>query len=225
VHPVRKVILEILKREGHATVGELANRLEMAPVSVRHHLDLLIGDGLVYTPRVRRRSGAGRPQQVYALTPEANAYFPNNYRELAHHSLDALKNALSDDQFLAVMAQMAAEVAAKAPQDLQDLPPRERVRVVADFLTEQGYMAGCELGEREAILHTCHCPYNHLTQPHPELCHMDLILVSLLTGLEPQRIAHIAEGDIRCSYLIPLNSISADAHDASFETQGDLVHA
>lgn len=224
MHPVRKIILEILKREGHATVGELAERLEMAPVSVRHHLDLLIGDGLVYTPRVRRRSGAGRPQQVYALTPEANAYFPNNYRELAEHSLEALKKALPDERFRAVMAEMAADLAAKAPKDLQDMEPQERVQAVAQFLTEQGYVAGCEMREDEALLHTCHCPYNDLTQSHPELCHMDLVLVRLLMGLEPQRIAHIAEGDIRCSYRIPLNGALSDSVDVSFEAQGELVH-
>ncbi len=61
VHAVRKHILEILKETGGATVAELADRLEMAPVSVRHHLDILQGDGLICIGRVERTGSVGRP--------------------------------------------------------------------------------------------------------------------------------------------------------------------
>jgi hypothetical protein len=35
---------------------------------------------------------------------------------------------------------------------------------------------------------------------------MDLQLISDLTGLDPQRIAHIVEGDGRCTYRIDVNN-------------------
>ena len=78
MHPVRQKILNYLKRYGQATVTELADYLEMAPVSVRHHLDLLIGDNLVETSRVQRQAGAGRPKRLYALTEQADAFFPKS---------------------------------------------------------------------------------------------------------------------------------------------------
>ena len=204
MHPVRKFILEILKREGHATINDLAEKLEMAPVSVRHHLDLLIGDGLVVTPRVRRTPGAGRPQQVYALTPEADEYFPDNYRQLAGDALQALKEMLPKEQVQLVMADFARRTAAQMRDDVHDLPVQTRMQIVVDFLNEQGYMAGYETDEESIVLHTCNCPYNDLAPSHPELCQMDLLLVQQLTGNEVQRVAHIAEGDGRCSYRMSL---------------------
>lgn len=205
MHPVRQKILEILKRQRHATVAELAKELDMAPVSVRHHLDLLIGDNLVCTPRVRRGSGAGRPKRVYALTPEAAAYFPNNYRQLADDSLSALKQLLSEEQLLGVMRALASRTAALAPADLETLPLSDRIEVIARFLSEQGFMAEFEMNGNDIFLHTCNCPYAQLAASHPELCQMDLQLIGDLTGLEPQRIAHIAEGDGRCTYRLETN--------------------
>ena len=205
MHPVRQKILEILKRQRHATVVELAKELDMAPVSVRHHIDLLIGDGLVCTPRVRRGSGAGRPKRVYALTPEAAAYFPNNYRQLADDSLGALKQLVSEEQILGVMRTLAGRTASLAPADLETLPLPERVEVIARFLTEQGFMAGFEVNDNDIYLHTCNCPYAQLAASHPELCQMDLQLIGDLTGLEPERIAHIADGDGRCTYRLQMN--------------------
>ena len=52
---VRKRILELLKEWGEASVSELAEALGIAPVSVRHHLDILQGQGLITVARVRRR--------------------------------------------------------------------------------------------------------------------------------------------------------------------------
>lgn len=205
MHPVRQKILEILKRNHHATVVELAEELDMAPVSVRHHLDLLIGDNLVCTPRVRRGTGAGRPKRMYALTPHAASHFPNNYRQLADDSLNALKQLVSEEQVLGVMRNLAGRMASQVPDDLDTLSPPERIEVVVRFLSEQGFMAGYEVSGNEVLLHTCNCPYAQLAGSHPELCHMDLQLISELTGLEPQRIAHIVEGDGRCTYRLNVN--------------------
>ena len=72
MHAVRKHILEILKERNGATVAELADCLEMAPVSVRHHLDILQGDNLICVERLERKGNVGRPQQVYALTADAS---------------------------------------------------------------------------------------------------------------------------------------------------------
>jgi predicted ArsR family transcriptional regulator len=227
VHPVRQKILEILKRHRHATVAELAAELDMAPVSVRHHLDLLIGDNLVCAPRVRRGSGAGRPKRVYALTPEAAAHFPNNYRQLADESLNALKQLVSEEQVLSVMRALARRTAALAPADLETLPLFDRIEVVATFLTEQGFMAGVEKNGNDLFLHTCNCPYAKLADAHPELCHMDLQLINDLTGLKPQRIAHIANGDGRCTYRLEMRAALPvqDAPLIASVPVGEMAHA
>ena len=59
----RRRILEILKIDNKATVMDLAEALDMAPVSVRHHLDILQGQDLV-TSQVQHKRTVGRPEPV-----------------------------------------------------------------------------------------------------------------------------------------------------------------
>ncbi|MFQ5407403.1 MAG: hypothetical protein ACE5FI_03145 [Anaerolineales bacterium] len=52
------------------------------------------------------------------------------------------------------------------------------------------------------MLYTCNCPYESLAGNHPELCHMDMELISRLVGVETERVCHLAAGDQTCAYLI-----------------------
>jgi len=209
VHPVRQKILHYLKRYGQATVTELAAYLDMAPVSVRHHLDLLIGDDLVEATRVRKKSGAGRPKRLYSLTDRADALFPNNYRLLADESLMVLKQLLPPEQFDEMMRAFADKIAEHAPEGLERLPSSERLQKTIDFLNEEGYMAFCECDDEDIILHTCHCPYKELVGEHPEICQIDQILIRRLTGMTPLRVASMPDGEIRCTYrLLPQESLA-----------------
>ena len=47
----------------------------MAPVSVRHHLDLLQGENLICVERVRRKGQVGRPQQILWLNERCRGAF------------------------------------------------------------------------------------------------------------------------------------------------------
>jgi len=200
VHPTRKTILETLKRRRYATASELAEHLELAPVSVRHHIDLLIGDGLIVAPRVRRTAGAGRPQQVYALTAEADAYFPNQYQQLAGHSLEALKQTLPPAQLQEALQYLAQRAADEMPISAGAPSPEAAAAAAANFLDERGYMVEIEKGPDTWVLHTCNCPYSALVSRHPELCALDLHFIAALIGQAPDRVAHMPAGDARCSY-------------------------
>jgi serine/threonine protein kinase len=128
---------------------------------------------------------------------------------------------------LTVMRALARRTAALAPADLETLPLFDRIEVVATFLTEQGFMAGVEKNGNDLFLHTCNCPYAKLADAHPELCHMDLQLINDLTGLKPQRIAHIANGDGRCTYRLEMRA-ALPVQDAPLITSvpvGEMAHA
>ena len=111
MHAVRRQIVEILKEASGATVAELAEKLEMAPVSVRHHLDILQGENLISVGRVERKGNVGRPQQVYSLTAQAIALFPNNFASLAAGLVRQLKQVLPAEQVTVAFTAMAADLA------------------------------------------------------------------------------------------------------------------
>lgn len=227
MHAVRKHILEILKELADgATVAELAARLNMAPVSVRHHLDILQGDNLICVARLERKGNVGRPQQIYALTPEANEHFPNNFAALAGQLVGQIKQMLPPEQVPCAFRAMAQEMAAEfvgtndtATQNNNGTAALEdRLEEITTFLSDRGYLARWEsasVDEDEAVdddgtnasaviylLHKYNCPYAGVSAEHSELCLMDQTLVNELTQCQAERIASMAEGSPCCTYRV-----------------------
>lgn len=195
-------ILEIMKEQGDVTVAELARKLEMAPVSVRHHLDVLQGENLICSPRVRRRGTVGRPLQVYALTEAANAHFPRNHESLAMRMLDEIKGLLPADQLQGMLERMADSEARQAPPVPDDATLEQRVELTVAFLNQRGYLARYERQSDAFVLYTLNCPYSGVSEQHRELCAMDLRLISTLLGAPPVPVNRLAEGGCRCAYRV-----------------------
>ena len=207
VHAVRKHILEILKETGGATVAELAERLDMAPVSVRHHLDILQGDNLICIGRIERKGSVGRPQQIYQLTDDAAELFPKNFALLAAGMVRQLKQLLPPDQVDAVFASLADEMASEANLAvLEALPLAERLDRVAAFLNARGYLARWEPHTTNDsdyfVLYKHNCPYAGISGEHHELCQMDQLLIDRLVGVHCDRTTSVANHDRCCTYQI-----------------------
>lgn len=200
MHQTRKLILEYLKAHGQATVDELARVLDLTSVTVRHHLDILRGEGLIAEPVIRHRSSPGRPQYVFTLTSKASEYFPSNYSELAAKVVDEVKATGQDINV--IFEGVAARLAADAPQPVDGEPIEARLDRAVAFLNRRGYVARWENASDGYLLHTCHCPYEDLAPGHPELCRMDLMLVGHLLGTIPQPLSRVVEGGATCSYLL-----------------------
>ena len=204
MQPIRRRIAEILKEQGTATVAELAEQLGIAQVSVRHHLDILIGEDLVQATGVRRHDGAGRPSQIYSLTPEAAKLFPQRHDAIAEGMLTEIKATLSADQVRAIFLRMAEKTAAEAPASLPDQSVEERLEEVAHFLTEKGYSARWETRDGHYELHACNCPYVGVADRHHELCLMDQALMQNLMPGATRHETRALHGSSHCTYIIEL---------------------
>lgn len=212
---VRRRILEILKRRKSATVSELARQLEMAPVSVRYHLDILQGDNLIEVSKVRREGNVGRPKQIYTLTRNADEHFPDNFAPLTAGLVSQMKKALSPDQLESAFCALAQEMAGEfLPADVETECVEARLRQVTEFLNERGYLArwekvpqdGQTAGSSEGyLLHTFNCPYAGVSAEHRELCQMDLTLMRELVGRSCHRLDSLADDGHCCTYrfLVP----------------------
>lgn len=231
MHSVRKRILEILKECDGATVAELAERLKMAPVSVRHHLDILQGDNLICVAKVARKGNVGRPKQVYGLTAEADTYFPNNFATLSSGLVRQLKDVLPPDQVKHAFRTMATEMAGELIDEVEDgysheadadataapSPPEQHLDSVVSFLNKRGYLAQWERAEDSEddaqsgfLLHKHNCPYIGVSGEHPELCMMDQVLIDELVGCPCKRTRSMVEDGHCCTYFIPLEETRLD---------------
>ncbi|MEZ4767912.1 MAG: ArsR family transcriptional regulator [Caldilineales bacterium] len=214
MQPTRLRILEILKEQGDLTVAELARQLGMAPVSVRHHLDVLQAEQLICSPRVRRRGTVGRPRQVYALTEAANAYFPRNHGMLAARLLEELKAILPPAQLQSVFESLADGLAADARPLQPDATPKQRVERAVEYLNDKGYLARYELSDDRYVIYTLNCPYQGIAEHHRELCAMDKRLLERLLGTSAVVINRMSEGGCRCAYQAEGAAIGDDPRTA-----------
>ncbi len=183
---------------------DLAETLQMAPVSVRHHLEILQSQDLV-TSQVQHKRTVGRPEQVYLLTEAANGLFPQNVLSLATNVLSEVKRLLPNCELEQMVNRLAENTLRDAPPTRSGQTVEERLADVAAFLSEKGYLALWERNNGDCAIHTCNCPYAGLAAEHPELCQMDMILVSrLMSGvgeMAPRCAGRLATGSNRCSYI------------------------
>lgn len=190
----RARILQILREKGEATAVELAARLGLRAVTVRHHLRVLRESGLIRESRVHR-SGRGRPRIVFALTEAADRLFPRNYEGLVRHLLPAAGSPEALREVARRMSQAAR---------LEGLEGKARLAAVVTFLNEKGYLARLEQpAEGAAILDIRNCPYLEVARDQTALCTMDLALIEELVGGPVEPLACILHGDPACRYRLP----------------------
>jgi len=198
----RERILDILKGREQATVDELSQELGLTAVTVRHHLDILRGEGYVAAPIVHRRKTPGRPQYAYILTEKASAFFPKRYHDLASLILDEVHACLSPAEVDQMMKHIGERIASQAV-----LPHggdfEVRLVAVVEFLDGLGCMVRWgRHDDGNYLLQIANCPYERVVGQHDEVCKMDLRMLTQLLGTTPQRITWAAHGDHQCAYSV-----------------------
>lgn len=199
----RQRILELLRDARILTVEELAAKLELTPVTVRHHLDILKSEGLVEVPEVRRRDAPGRPQYTFQLTPAALAFFPKNYQSFTNLMLTEISTSMPAEQMEQILGNVAARMAVEAAIPGPDASREQRLQAAVDYLNSRGYVAEwLQEPDGAYVLRTHNCPYHEVSHEHSELCSMDLRLVTQLLGAEPSRRERLSAGGTCCCYVM-----------------------
>lgn len=206
----RRYILEILKHQSESTVDEIVKGLSeiydinITPVTVRHHLNVLFEAGYIIEPKVQHRSSPGRPQHKYSLSSSALDVFPNNYSNLVEQIFSQMGATLPEKSVNVIFEGIAENMIQNA--NIPDVPLEHKLDAIVEFLDEQGYDASYEKNASdEFILHTRNCPYHHVAQKSDYICKLDMRIITSLLGVVPRKIANISEGEQSCSYLIPVN--------------------
>ena len=200
----RQEILEILKLERTATVEDLAGRLELTPMTIRHHLNVLQAQNLVSATKVRRSQKVGRPRLIYTLTEAADQLFPQNYGDLARRIVTELKETVGKEETRALFRRVASRLAKQAPPPVPGQSFEDRLNQVARFLEGQGLITRWQKTEQGYIFTNANCPYRRVAQEHGETCELDIALIRELLGVEPQRLSTEGQEEAACSYLLEL---------------------
>lgn len=176
----RASIVERLRRDGEASVAELASHLAVSEVATRRHLAVLEDEGLVAAHTVRQ--GRGRPPARYALTEAAGQLFPQRYDRFAAEVLDFLSDAHGRDGVRAFLRWRLEREAdglrnAVTAEDLHD-----RLQQLAAALSEAGFEASVAPNGDGFALTQEHCAIYDVAKDHPEVCAYEAATFSKVLG-------------------------------------------
>jgi predicted ArsR family transcriptional regulator len=172
-------MLTHLRKVGASSPDEIARALGTTSANVRHHLSVMIKNGLI--EKVGARKGKGRPVMIYGLS-----------RLAAGDNLSALAHALLD-QPAPDPEQRTRDIALRLSGDPITAPMHitRRLTLVVDRLNAMNYHARWEAGSSGPRIILSHCPYAPIVKSHPELCRMDSFLLRELLGMTAEQIAKL----------------------------------
>src|SRR5690242_5770333 len=137
MHATRQAILDTLNTHPNATVNDLADVVGVKSITVRHHLNALLADGLVIMEE--QRQAVGRPLHVFALSQAGRALYPHRYTLWISNLLEQLTETLAPSAVEHLIDALIKNVAEDAHAEFADLQPRQRMRRLIELLTQQGF--------------------------------------------------------------------------------------
>ena len=194
----RDQILYTLKTTNQAKVDDLADAVDVSPVTVRHHLNTLQADGLIEMTSVRRK--VGRPYYLYSLSEKGHEIFPRKYVRLTNRLLDEMKDTLSPEMLSTVFNGIAQKIISEHEGKFEHLPFDERLAYLTTILREEGFIVEWEQEEDEYTLVEYSCPYYSVGDQHTEICGLDKDLMISILQIPVEQTACILHGDETCQF-------------------------
>jgi predicted ArsR family transcriptional regulator len=206
VETTRTKILDILRKRREATIDDLTHALQLAPATIRRHLDILQRDGYVSVRPVRRETG--RPHYAFSLTQAGEALFPQHYIRTTNALIEEMlalgpqdtEGKSGKEIASIVFERMADRLARSYAPRVTAARLGERVEQAADALASEGIIFEVEPVEAGYVLWGRGCPCRRLAEKHPEVCGHDRALLARLIGAEVEP-ADAASGAF-CAYLV-----------------------
>lgn len=208
---VKNRILNLLKVGGAQTAVEIGEKLEVSPIAIRQHLQVLLAEGWIHY--IEEARPVGRPVKLWQLTQQAINIFPDSHSDLVVKLLEGVSlifgvdglSKLINERMQAQFKSYTALIATRLnDNNIQEIW-RQKVAVLVDIRTQEGYMAEViERTDGKLLLVENHCSICTAAQNCSMLCTSELELFSSILGenVKIERTEHILQGDRRCAYLV-----------------------
>lgn len=206
---VKDLILQHLKTQGPQTATQLAEQLDVSPMSIRQHLQTLRAKGWVSYEE--ERQPIGRPVKQWQLTALSQELFPNHHDDLAVSLLKSAEMLFGEaglDELLRHRVSKQVQKYQAAMKDCKDW--RDRTYRIAHLRSQEGYMAEViPQADDSLLLVENNCSICAAAQLCPKLCTAERDVFAALLGevIGIERVEHMLAGDRRCAYVIsPITS-------------------
>jgi predicted ArsR family transcriptional regulator len=210
----RARVARLILEHGPVAASSLGERLGLTPAAIRRHLDALLAEGMIeIRRRPQARRGRGRPAKLFVITDAGRNAFVHAYDDLATSALRFLAETLGEEAVAGFARRQIAELERKHRPVVQAAPADQRVQVLAEALSADGYAASASKGPGAVggqQLCQQHCPVSHVAAEFPQLCEAETEAFGRLLGTPVQRLATIAHGDGVCTTHVSPNYLRPD---------------
>jgi predicted ArsR family transcriptional regulator len=196
----RQRLLEILHERHSVTVNELSRLLRVTPANVRHHLEVLVSEGVIEMMGRKPSHGPGRPVQVYGLTRQASSHNLDGLAKALFKTLDKTAKQDAQNQPMQDLAEMLAITTEPMPTS-----PTQKLSRTVQRLNEMNYHARWEAAAQGPRIVFSHCPYATILSDHPELCKVDRLMLEAFLGQQVHQTARLelgSQGLPQCVFLL-----------------------
>lgn len=202
----RLQILLTLQKKGRDTVESLAHSLELAPATIRRHMDILQRDRLIAFTEVKRPTG--RPEYSFFLTEAGHEVLPKNYGRLLDsmfREVSALEskdiNGLDGPQMVTLLlSRIAQRIADRSPVSEGD-NLADRAKVLAKVLQEEQFVPQVDSDDHSIRIQLFNCPFRSVALEHDAICDFDSKLISAVLGTDVSMERCVISGDSSCCYV------------------------
>lgn len=211
----RDVILHSIKQSPQSTVEELAEAADISPVTVRHHLNALLAEGIIEAASIRRK--VGRPYYVYSLSERGQELFPKRYVRLTSRLLDEMKDRLPEQVIAEIFGGVVDTVLREHRGEFEHLTLEQRLDYLVRLLSEEGFLSTWERTADGYRLVEYSCPYLSIGSTHGEVCNFDKQLMSGVLQLEVRQDSCMLHGSNCCQFSIVTNTAVMEPHAIASE--------
>lgn len=218
----RTRIVLFVKGQGDVSVDEASEALGLAGTTIRQHFDHLEKNGLIEYESVS--TGPGRPTSRYRLTPRGGRLFPSQDGQLLGVVLDFMLDqgypGLVNDFFMHTWARRKERLIELlndpppsgdapnlevSPDDQPDTEMDQKLRVIAQFLSDEGFMSRLEVDGGCVSMKHHNCPFSEAVRATKLPCRLEAELFEQLLDRKLTRTSYMPDGDAACTYEFELD--------------------
>lgn len=229
----RRTILYIVKRDGAASIAEIAQELGVSYETVRLQVGQMRSEGWL-EPHVERRAdgaraspSAGRPLSRYYLTAAGEHLFPKHYDALSVALIDAVIDRLGTEGLAHILQNLTEARVSRWGPVLEGLTLEEKIEALKGIYLEEDPFTSVEKSTSgELRLVERNCPFLNVALERPALCSLTVSTLTRLLGFKVVREKRFQAGDGRCVFrILTDHPIGPDPPPFTFEQPLDLESA
>jgi predicted ArsR family transcriptional regulator len=196
-------ILRSLKEHGALSVPDFLKKLDLSYMGIKQHCIELERDGFLVQKRRARKSGRGRPEQTYELSPSAEEFFPQHDTLLTRQIIYALRQLYGTNAPEKILFTIFQNRIASYREKITALLLSDRINEFIELREQDGYFL--ELITEEGLFNILeyHSPLQGLLAEFPILMNFELQLYQKTLNPEVHRVQY-QKKPFRAVYSIPV---------------------